>query len=68
MKKLYNKQFREAMSIKYKCWLAMIRWLVNIEDLELYIKNLHDEIDKVNQILKSKKGVTDSAAALFNNQ
>tara|TARA_B100000131_G_C17558208_1_gene385578 strand:- start:1 stop:180 length:180 start_codon:yes stop_codon:yes gene_type:complete len=46
--------------------IEMERW--NIEDLELYIKNLHDEIDKVNQILKSKKGVTDSAAALFNNQ
>tara|TARA_B100000029_G_scaffold245909_1_gene242954 strand:- start:189 stop:368 length:180 start_codon:yes stop_codon:yes gene_type:complete len=46
--------------------IEMERW--NIEDLELYVKNLHDEIDKVNQILKSKKGVTDSAAALFNNQ
>ena len=46
--------------------IEMERW--NVEDLELYVKNLHDEIDKVNQILKSKKGVTDSAAALFNNQ
>ncbi len=46
--------------------IEMERW--NIEDLELYVKNLHDEIDKVNQILKSKKGVTDTAAALFNNQ
>ncbi len=46
--------------------IEMERW--NIEDLELYVKNLHDEIDKVNRILKSKKGVTDSAAALFNNQ
>ncbi len=43
----------------------MERW--NIEDLETYRKSLNDEISKVNQILEKKKGVTDSASALFKN-
>ena len=43
--------------------VEMERW--NIEDLETYIKSLNDEINKVNQILEKKKGVTNSASALF---
>ena len=43
--------------------IEMERW--NISDLEKYINNLEQEIEKVKAILSKKKSVSDSVKGLF---
>ena len=43
--------------------IEMERW--NISDLEKYINNLEQEIEKVKAILTKKKSVSDSVKGLF---
>ena len=43
--------------------IEMERW--NVSDLEEYINNLEQEIEKVKAILSKKKSVSDSVKGLF---
>ena len=43
--------------------IEMERW--NVSDLEKYINNLEQEIEKVKAILTKKKSVSDSVKGLF---
>tara|TARA_B100000029_G_scaffold509216_1_gene597875 strand:- start:736 stop:912 length:177 start_codon:yes stop_codon:yes gene_type:complete len=43
--------------------IEMERW--NVSDLEEYINKLEKEIEKVKDILKKKKNVSDSVKGLF---